>query len=146
MSQNASPSGRSNLRAIKALTYMMFAMFAMTTDSVGIIIPEIIKTFRLSLTAAGSFQYATMAGIAVAGFLLGHLADRFGRKTTILIGLTLFAAASFLFLAGSSFLFFCVLMALSGIGIAIFKTAALALIGDIVRSTAEHTSIMNWAE
>jgi fucose permease len=146
MNEHDSIDRRSNLRAVKALTYMMFAMFAMTTDSVGIIIPEIIKTFRLSLTAAGSFQYATMAGIAVAGFLLGHLADRFGRKTTILIGLTLFAAASFLFLAGSSFFFFCVLMALSGIGIAIFKTAALALIGDIVRSTAEHTSIMNWAE
>ena len=146
MSQLASPNGRSNLKAIKALTYMMFAMFAMTTDSVGIIIPEIVKTFRLSLTAAGSFQYATMAGIAVAGFLLGHLADRFGRKTTILIGLMLFAAASFLFLAGTSFLFFCVLMALSGIAIAIFKTAALALIGDIVRSTAEHTSIMNMVE
>src|SRR3954470_5082896 len=146
MSQHDSLHGRSNMRAIKALTYMMFAMFAMTTDSVGIIIPEIIKTFRLSLTAAGSFQYATMAGIAVAGFLLGHLADRFGRKRTILIGLMLFAAASFLFLAGTSFLFFCVLMALSGIAIAIFKTGALALIGDIVRSTAEHTSIMNWVE
>jgi len=95
MIQNESLHGRSNMRAIKALTYMMFAMFAMTTDSVGIIIPEIVRTFRLSLTAAGSFQYATMAGIAVAGFLLGHLADRFGRKTTILIGLMLFAAASF---------------------------------------------------
>lgn len=58
----------------------MFMMFAMTTDSVGIIIPEIIKTFHLNLTAAGSFQYATMGGIGVAGFLLGHLADRFGRK------------------------------------------------------------------
>jgi fucose permease len=146
MSQHVSPEGRSNMRAIKALTYMMFAMFAMTTDSVGIIIPEIVKTFRLSLTAAGSFQYATMAGIAVAGFLLGHLADRFRRKTTILIGLMLFAASSFLFLAGTSFLFFCVLMALSGIAIAIFKTALLALIGDIVQSTAEHTSIMNTAE
>jgi fucose permease len=134
------------MAAIKALTYMMFAMFAMTTDSVGIIIPEIVKTFQLSLTAAGTFQYATMSGIAVAGFLLGHLADRFGRKTTILIGLILFAAASFLFLAGSSFLFFCVLMALSGVAIAIFKTGALALIGDIVRSTAEHTSIMNTVE
>ena len=54
----------------------MFAMFAMTTDSVGIIIPEIVKAFRLSLTAAGTFQYATMGGIALAGFLLGHLADR----------------------------------------------------------------------
>jgi fucose permease len=42
-----------NLAVVKALTYLMFAMFAMTTDSVGIIIPEVIKTFRLSLTAAG---------------------------------------------------------------------------------------------
>ena len=49
---------------IKALTYLMFAMFAMTTDSVGIIIPEIVRTFGLTLTAAGTFQYATMAGIA----------------------------------------------------------------------------------
>ena len=146
MNRPTSSTGRSNMAAIKALTYMMFAMFAMTTDSVGIIIPEIVKTFRLSLTAAGAFQYATMSGIAVAGFLLGHLADRLGRKTTILIGLMLFAAAAFLFLAGSSFLFFCALMALSGIAIAIFKTGALALIGDIVRSTAEHTSIMNTVE
>ena len=47
------PTDRRNLAVIKALTYLMFAMFAMTTDSVGIIIPEIIKTFRLTLTAAG---------------------------------------------------------------------------------------------
>jgi FHS family L-fucose permease-like MFS transporter len=135
-----------NMAVLKTLTYLMFAMFAMTTDSVGIIIPEIVKTFGLTLTAAGTFQYATMAGIALAGFLLGHLADRYGRKSTIVVGLTLFAAASYLFLAGSSFVFFSVLMALSGIAIGIFKTGALALIGDISRSTAEHTSIMNTVE
>jgi fucose permease len=135
-----------NLRLLKALTYVMFAMFAMTTDSVGLIIPEIVKAYGLSLTAAGTFQYATMAGIALAGFLLGHLADRHGRKTTIVAGLTLFAASSYLFLAGSSFVFFSVLMALSGAAIGIFKTGALALIGDISTSTAEHTSIMNTVE
>jgi fucose permease len=135
-----------NMTALKALTYLMFAMFAMTTDSVGIIIPEIVKTFQLSLTAAGAFQYATMGGIAVAGFLLGHLADSWGRKPTIVTGLTLFGAASFLFVAGNSFAYFCVLMALSGIAIGLFKTGALALIGDISRSTAEHTSIMNTVE
>lgn len=134
------------MTTLKILTFLMFAMFAMTTDSVGIIIPEIIRTFRLSLTAAGTFQYATMAGIALAGFLLGHLADRYGRKRTILAGLTIFAATSYLFLAGTSFVFFCALMALSGIAIGIFKTGALALIGDISRSTAEHTSIMNTVE
>ena len=131
---------------IKTLTYLMFAMFAMTTDSVGIIIPEIIKEFRLSLTAAGTFQYATMTGIALAGLFLGALADRLGRRRTIVIGLTVFAVASYLFAVGHTFAVFVVLMGLSGIAIGVFKTGALALIGDISRSTAEHTSIMNTVE
>src|SRR4026208_444782 len=64
VSQSPLSPGRSNMAAIKALTYMMFAMFAMTTDSVGIIIPEIVKTFQLSLTAARTLHYATMSEIA----------------------------------------------------------------------------------
>jgi fucose permease len=124
----------------------MFMMFAMTTDSVGLIIPEIIKTFRLSMTAAGTFQYATMAGIALAGFFLGHLADTFGRKPTIVAGLMLFAISSYLFAAGNSFVYFSVLLGLSGIGIGVFKTGALALIGDLSKSSKEHTSLMNTVE
>ena len=135
-----------SMTGIKALTFVMFMLFAMTTDSVGIIIPEIIKAFHLSLTAAGTFQYASMAGIAIAGFLLGHLADSLGRKRTILVGLTLFAAASFLFAAGNSFVYFSILLAVSGIGIGVFKTGALALIGDLSKSTTEHTSLMNTTE
>jgi fucose permease len=137
---------RSNLAVVKTLTYAMFAMFAMTTDSVGVIIPEVIRTFRLSLTAAGSFQYATMAGIAVAALLLGQLADRFGRRRTIIAGLTLFAAACFFITAGHAFAFFAAMLGLSGIAIGIFKTGALALIGDLSSSTTEHTSIMNMLE
>ena len=135
-----------NLAIIKTLTYLMFAMFAMTTDSVGVIIPEVIRTLKLSLTAAGTFQYATMTGIAVAGLLLGSLADRFGRRRTIVVGLVLFAAACFLLSAGHTLWFFAGLLGLSGLAIGIFKTGALALIGDISTSTAEHTSIMNTAE
>ncbi len=136
-----------NMAVVKTLTYLMFAMFAMTTDSVGIIIPEVIKTFQLSLTAAGTFQYATMAGIAFAGLLLGQLADRFGRRRTIVVGLD--AVCRRLFPAGrrqTRFLFFAVLLGLSGLAIGVFKTGALALIGDISTSTAQHTSIMNTAE
>jgi fucose permease len=136
----------SNMTVVKTLTYLMFAMFAMTTDSVGLIIPEVIRTFQLSLTAAGTFQYATMAGIAIAGLFLGQLADRLGRRRTIVIGLTLFAAACFLLAAGNSFVFFAVMLGLSGLAIGVFKTGALALIGDISTSTAQHTSIMNTAE
>jgi fucose permease len=100
----------------------------------------------LSLTAAGTFQYATMTGIAVAGVFLGSLADRFGRRRTIVAGLTLFGATCFLLAAGDTFVFFAVMLGLSGLAIGIFKTGALALIGDISTSTAQHTSIMNTAE
>jgi FHS family L-fucose permease-like MFS transporter len=135
-----------NLAAIRWLTFSMFLMFAMTTDSVGVIIPEVIKEFRLSMTVAGAFHYASMSGIAIAGILLGYLADKFGRKQTIILGLILFAVSSYLFAVGRSFLFFLALLLVSGIAIGIFKTGALALIGDITRSTTEHTSTMNTVE
>ena len=53
-----------NLRLIRWLTFLMFTMFAMTTDAVGVIIPEIIKDFGLSLTQASAFHYAPMIAIA----------------------------------------------------------------------------------
>ena len=48
MSQGRSSysGGQRNAVIGKALTFLMFTMFAMTTDSVGIIIPEVIKTFQ----------------------------------------------------------------------------------------------------
>jgi fucose permease len=142
---DAAPTQR-NLTTIRWLTFFMFMMFAMTTDSVGVIIPQVIKEYRLSMTVAGAFHYVTMSGIALAGILLGYLADKLGRKTTIILGLILFALSSYLFAAGRSFPFFLALLLVSGIAIGIFKTGALALIGDITRSTTEHTSTMNIVE
>jgi Fucose permease len=138
------PNSASGL--LKWLVFLMFAMFAMTTDSVGTVIPQIIREFDLGMTAAGSFQYATMSGIAISAISLGFLADRIGRKSTILIGLVLFGLSSVAFAAGHDFLFFVVLLFVSGLGIGIFKAGALALIGDISRSTREHSTIMNLVE
>jgi len=134
------------LRIIRWLTYLMFMMFAMTTDAVGVIIPEVMESFDLSMTAAGLLHYGPMLAIALAGILLGHLADKFGRKKTIVLGLALFAVNSYLFVFGESFGFYLTLMMLSGLAIGVFKTAALALIGDISGSTKEHTSTMNGVE
>ena len=140
----STPAG-SNM-VIRALTYMMFMMFAMTTDSVGVIIPEVIRTYHLSMTAAGAFHYASMSAIAVAAIALGFLADRLGRKKTIVLGLILFALNSYLFAVANTYIFFLILLVVSGASIGIFKTSALALIGDISNSTLEHTSTMNNVE
>ena len=144
MQDQAGRDGAATL--LKALVFLMFAMFAMTTDSVGTVIPEVIREFELGLTAGGSFQYATMAGIGISAIALGFLADRIGRKATILIGLVLFGFSSALFAAGHSFLFFTTLLFISGLGIGIFKSGALALIGDLSRSTGEHARTMNLIE
>jgi len=120
---NSAPSAQRDLSIIKWLTFFMFTMFAMTTDSVGVIIPEVIKEFHLSMTVGGAFHYAAMSGIAFAGFFLGYLADKIGRKKSIILGLVI-----------------------SGVAIGIFKTGALALIGDISQSTVEHTATMNTVE
>ena len=102
----SSASQKHNLTAIKWLTFLMFMMFAMTTDSVGLIIPEVIREFKLSMTAAGAFHYANMIAIALAAIFLGYLADKLGRKKTIIMGLVLFALNSYLFAVGNGFIFF----------------------------------------
>ncbi|WP_339074164.1 MFS transporter [Teredinibacter turnerae] len=135
-----------NLRTLRWLTYMMFLMFAMTTDAVGVIIPELMAKFDLSMTQAGMIHYGPMLAIALAGLGLGFLADRFGRKLTVMLGLGLFALVSYAFIWGDDFYYFLSLMMVSGVAIGVFKTAALALIGDISRSTKEHTTTVNGVE
>jgi fucose permease len=135
-----------NQRLIRWLACVMFFTFAMTTDAIGSVIAEIIDQFELSNTAASSFQYATMAGIAGGALLLGFLADRLGPKVAIIIGLALYGASSLIFAFSDSFLVFVVLLGLGGLGISVFKIGALALIGVVSASTTSHTRFMNTVE
>ncbi len=135
-----------NTKILRWLTYMMFLMFAMTTDAVGVIIPELMKQFNLSMTQAGLIHYGPMAAIALAGILFGFLADALGRKAVIALGLGIYGLVCFSFLLGNTFYYFLTLMMLAGLAIGIFKTAALAMIGDISRTTKEHTSTVNGVE
>jgi fucose permease len=141
-----SKSQTRNLTAIKLLTFLMFTMFAMTTDSVGPVIDAVMKQYKLSYLAAGAFHYATMTAIALSGIFLGFLADKLGRKMTIVLGLVLFALNSLLFTVGNDYWYFIGLLFVSGCAIGIFKTGSLALIGDISTSTSEHTRTMNILE
>lgn len=135
-----------DLLLIKALTCMMFFTFAMTTDAVGSIIPTLLDEFSLSLRAASAFHYVPMIAIAAGAIALGFLADRIGRKATIVLGLAIYGMSSLLFAFGSGFAYFVVLLGAAGVGVAVFKIGALALIGDCSRSTREHTSFMNTVE
>ncbi|TPV54587.1 MFS transporter [Aestuariibacter sp. GS-14] len=124
----------------------MFMMFAMTSDSVGEIIKEVKVAFSVTNAQASLMHSLPMLGIALSGLFLGFLADRFGRKNTIILGLAVFGVACYSFMAANDFVLIVSLMTLSGIAVGIFKTGALALIGDISSSTKQHTATMNGAE
>jgi fucose permease len=146
MNLRATSPIRSHFALIKLLTCLMFFLFAMTTDAVGSIIPQVIEEFHLTMTAAGTFHYVPMAAIALGALLLGYLADKWGRRTTIIVGLILYAIGSGLFALSRSFGIFVLLLGISGLGISVFKIGALALVGDITKSSTEHTSLMNSLE
>ena len=135
-----------NSQVIRWLTYLMFMMFAMTSDSVGEIIKEVKIAFSVTNAQASLMHSLPMLGIALSGLFLGFLADKLGRKPTIIIGLAVFGIACYSFMVANDFVFIVSLMTLSGIAVGIFKTGALALIGDISTSTRQHTSTMNGAE
>lgn len=137
---------QSNSYIIRWLTYLMFMMFAMTSDSVGEIIKEVKAAFDVTNAQASLMHSLPMLGIALAGLFLGFLADKLGRKPTIILGLAIFGLACYSFLIANDFVFIVALMSLSGIAVGIFKTGALALIGDISSSTRQHTATMNGAE
>jgi FHS family L-fucose permease-like MFS transporter len=80
-----------NLSLVRWLTYLMFMMFAMTSGSVEEIIREVKREFDASNTEVSLMHTLFMVGIAFSGLFLGFLADKFGRKNTIVLGLSLFA-------------------------------------------------------
>lgn len=133
-------------RLTRALICLMFLTFAMTSDAVGGVIPKIIDEFHLTMKAASAFHYAPMIAMALGALLLGFLADRLGRKPTIILGLVLYGVSSFAFAFGHSFGFFVGLLAASGLGISIFKIGGLALVGDVTTTAETHTKLMNTAE
>ena len=136
---------RRDLLLIKALTCMMFFTFAMTTDAVGSIIPTLLEEFELSLRAASAFHYVPMIAIAVGALAWGSSptgrqeGDDRPRPRDLRV-------SSLLFAFGSGFGYFVVLLGAAGIGVSVFKIGALALIGDVSRSTREHTTFMNTVE
>lgn len=131
---------------VKWMTCLMFFVFAMTTDAVGVIIPQVVAQFSLSLTEAAAFHYVPMIFIGLSGLFLGQLADKLGRKPVILSGLALYCLACVAFAFGDNFPFYLILLGLCGLSIGLFKTAALALIGDVSANADSHTRLMNRVE
>jgi MFS family permease len=107
-------------------------MPSMMVATLGIALPEIRQTFSLSTIEAGSLFSVMMIIAALTSFVAGRLADRMGRKTVLIIGLSFlafgFGAAG---MTGHRMLFF-IFLGLTGLGYGFTPPSLYAVMSDLL--------------
>jgi MFS family permease len=107
-------------------------MPSMMVATLGIALPEIRQTFSLSEVAAGSLFSVMMMIAAVTSSIAGRLADKIGRKTVLISGLTLLALSFGLAgVSGHPILFF-LLLSVTGIGYGFTPPSLYAIMSDLL--------------
>ena len=98
---------------------------------VSFVAPLIAKDLHLSFASLGTVFAAGLAGSMVGGLLLGHIADRAGRRPTVLVSLATAGVATLLCSQTSSFGTFAAFRFLTGLALG-------GLLAAIVPLVAEH--------
>jgi MFS transporter, DHA1 family, multidrug resistance protein len=127
-----------------ALMAMLFAIIALAIDAMLPALPRIAADFTPGdPDRAGLVISSFVLGMGIGTFVVGPLADRFGRKATILGGLALFMAGGALAANAWSLNSLLAARVLMGLGAAAPRVASMALIRDMF-SGREMAQIMSF--
>src|SRR5262249_2571994 len=111
-------------------------MPSMMVATLGIALPEIREAFSLSTIAAGSLFSVMMIIAALTSSVAGRLADRIGRKTVLITGLSLLALGFGLAGVSSHPILFFFFLALTGMGYGFTPPSLYAIMSDLLPNRA----------
>jgi len=117
-------------RLIPAAILAIF-VYGMIASIAGTIIPEVSQRFGLSPEQIGNVFLAQAIGLIIASVSVGPLIDNKGKKTGLLLGLTLIVIALFAVPNSTGYYMIMAFILLLGLGGGIIVTAANALVSDI---------------
>jgi EmrB/QacA subfamily drug resistance transporter len=137
------PLSRNARRFVLATASAACSLTVLDTNVVAVSLPSIARSFHASFASVEWVVSAYMVAFASCLLAAGSLADRIGRKKTLLLGLAVFSLASLgCGLAPSVFLLN-VARAAKGFGAAMFLTSALAVIAHTFHEGRERAKA--WA-
>ena len=132
-----------NPRFVLATTSAICALIVLDTNVVAVSLPSIARSFHASFADVEWVVSAYMVAFAACLLPAGGLADRFGRKRMLLLGLAVFFLASLGCGLAPSALLLNIARAVKGVGAAMLVTAALAVIANTFHEGPER--VRAWA-
>ncbi len=145
MAQKAAPaalpqakSGPSNLLWVIFLSYFTFGMI---TNVLGVIIPEVIKQYDLSLFLAGLLPFAFFLAYFVCSIPTGLLMDRFGAKALVLLGVALMGLGSLVVSQAQNYPLVLAMIFAVGVGVTVLQTAGNPLIHHLDKPENYHRNL-----
>jgi MFS transporter, FHS family, L-fucose permease len=131
-------SSRSPLLWVMFLSYFSFGMI---TNVIGVIIPELIKQYELSLFAAGSLAFSFFLAYGVFSIPAGLLMDRFGAKPLVMAGVSLMTVGCFVISVAHNYPTILAMTFAVGVGVTILQTAGNPLIQHLDRADNYHRNL-----
>ena len=110
---------------------IIFFLISFITNIIGPLIPDIIQSFNLSLTAAGILPFSFFIAYGLFSVPSGYLIEFYGEKKIIIIGLLISLIGSLFFSLYTNYFSGIVSLLLIGTGMAILQVT----INPLLRST-----------
>jgi len=121
--------------------FLAYFTFGMITNILGVVIPEVIREYQLSLFTAGILPMAFYLAYGVCSIPSGLLMERLGARPLVLLGVLLMALGSLLVAGARNYPLMVAMIFAVGVGVTVLQTAGNPLIQHLDRTENYHRNL-----
>ncbi len=121
--------------------FLGYFTFGMITNVLGVIIPEVIKTYQLSLFEGGLLAFSFFLAYGLCSIPTGLLMDRFGAKPMVVLGVALMGLGCLVVAFANSYALMLAMIFAVGVGVTILQTAGNPLIQHLDKVENYHRNL-----
>lgn len=110
--------------------FLLLFLGVADNQMIAALLPSMVRSFHISLSTAGLLVVVYSVAAAVAAFLSGTLSDHYGRRRFLIVGVIVFAVASWLAFRSATFAQLLMARALVGLAAGTLSTCSITFAAD----------------
>jgi FHS family L-fucose permease-like MFS transporter len=123
------------------ILFLAYFTFGMITNVLGVVIPEVIKEYSLSLFAAGILAFAFFLAYGLCSIPAGLLMDRLGARPMVLFGVLMMGLGCLVVAWARNYPLMVAMIFAVGVGVTVLQTAGNPLIQLLDRPDNYHRNL-----